>query len=411
MRKSHHHGHHRQALTRTMKPLLTPSTATTSTAVQLRHALALCVEKGLSVAVWKLPHASSIYFAASDRLAELHDVSLEESAPGFLFAPFDPSAPKIFLPADELMVFNHNQLTHAVGTLASLLPGEQALAAPQAAVSYKRPLPAPSESNGSAYHELVERCRQAVLSGDFEKLVPSRSKDVTLPDTFDLPRVFMQLTSRYPGAMVSLFSSPGTGTWLGATPETLVRVDDRQHFHTVAVAGTQKFEEGMDLRSITWTQKEIEEQALVERYIISCFKKIRLREFDEHGPRTVVAGNVVHLKTEFEVDMVATRYPQLGSVMLKLLHPTSAVCGMPMEKSLAFLRAQEGYQREYYSGYLGPIQINRESHLFVNLRCMQISGDRARLYAGGGVLGESDPDKEWQETELKMNTLWQVIRD
>jgi isochorismate synthase len=97
--------------------------------------------------------------------------------------------------------------------------------------------------------------------------------------------------------------------------------------------------------------------------------------------------------------------------MLKLLHPTSAVCGMPMEKSLAFLRAHEGYDREYYSGYLGPVRINNESQLFVNLRCMQVSSGRARLYAGGGVLGESDPEKEWQETELKMNTLLSVIRD
>ena len=77
-------------------------------------------------------------------------------------------------------------------------------------------------------------------------------------------------------------------------------------------------------------QKDIEEQALVERYVISCFKKIRLREYDEHGPKTMIAGNVLHLKTEFEVDMVATNFPQLGSVMLNLLHPTSAVCGMPL---------------------------------------------------------------------------------
>lgn len=393
-----------------MNQLLTRE-STPATETMLRKAMSFCVEKELSFALWKLPHADQIHFVASSRLSETHDVSLEDTAPGFIFSPFDPAAPKIFLPADELLVFGEDQLTASSGALASQLSHMRESPASGTLPNFVRPLPKDQGTSQSSYHQLVEQCRDAVLSGSFEKLVPSRTKEVQLPSRFDLARVFMQLCNRYPGAMVSIFSSPKTGTWIGATPEILVRVDQQQHFHTVAVAGTQKFEAGTDLRSITWTQKEIEEQALVERYIISCFKKIRLREFDEHGPKTVVAGNVVHLKTDFEVDMVATRYPQLGSVMLKLLHPTSAVCGMPMEKSLAFLRAHEGYDREYYSGYLGPVRINNESHLFVNLRCMQVSADRARLYAGGGVLGESDPEKEWQETELKMNTLLSVIRD
>ncbi len=395
-----------------MNPLLTRQTHT-STAALVSQALTLCLEKGHSYALWKLPHSGPIYLAASERLVEIQEVSLEDSLPGFIFAPFNPGSPKIFLPADELLILENDQVTEAHGALAAQMnmvqPDNQA--AVQKPVFYTRRFPSGAGSDQTQYHQLVERCREAVLGGEFEKLVPSRTKEVELPATFDLPKVFIQLTQRYPGAMVSVFSSPTTGTWIGATPETLVRVDAQQHFHTVAVAGTQKFEEGTDLRSITWTQKEIEEQALVERYIISCFKKIRLREFDEHGPKTVVAGNVVHLKTAFEVDMVATRYPQLGSVMLQLLHPTSAVCGMPMEKSLAFLQKHEGYDRAYYSGYLGPVKVNKESHLFVNLRCMQVSDSRARLYAGGGVLGESDPEKEWQETELKMNTLLHVIRD
>jgi isochorismate synthase len=384
---------------------------TQTTETLLRKAMTFCVEKELSFAVWKLPHTDPVYFAASSRLSETHEVSLEDTAPGFLFSPFDPAAPKIFLPADELLVIGKDQLTASSGILATQLTDYRESPGSNAGTHFIRPLPKDQVTTQSSYHQLVEQCRDAVMSGSFEKLVPSRTKEVKLPHSFDLAKVFTQLCSRYPGAMVSIFSSRKTGTWIGATPETLVRVDAQQHFHTVAVAGTQKFEAGTDLRSITWTQKEIEEQALVERYIISCFKKIRLREFDEHGPKTVVAGNVVHLKTDFEVDMVATRYPQLGSVMLKLLHPTSAVCGMPMEKSLEFLRAHEGYDREYYSGYLGPVKINNESHLFVNLRCMQVSSDGARLYAGGGVLGESDPEKEWQETELKMNTLLNVIRD
>ncbi|MEJ0056113.1 MAG: chorismate-binding protein [Bacteroidota bacterium] len=87
--------------------------------------------------------------------------------------------------------------------------------------------------------------------------------------------------------------------------------------------------------------------------------------------------------------MTATNFPQLGSIMLKLLHPTSAVCGMPMEASLEFLKQNEGYDREFYSGYLGPVNIDHETSLYVNLRCMKLFANEASLYAGAGVMADS----------------------
>ena len=108
--------------------------------------------------------------------------------------------------------------------------------------------------------------------------------------------------------------------------------------------------------------------------------------------------------------MNATNFPQLGSVMLKLLHPTSAICGMPREESIAFLKTTESFDRSFYSGYLGPVNFENKTTLFVNLRCMQWCGQKAILYAGAGVTIDSIPEKEWEETELKMNTLLQVIQ-
>ena len=107
--------------------------------------------------------------------------------------------------------------------------------------------------------------------------------------------------------------------------------------------------------------------------------------------------------------MQATNFPQLGTVMLQLLHPTSAVCGMPHEPALAFLRAHEQYDRELYSGFIGPVNIASETQVYVNLRCMQVSGSAATLYAGAGVTVDSLPAPEWDETVMKMNTLQQVI--
>ena len=367
---------------------------------------------GFSYAVWKLPGSNAVYFAASEKPEKWSAVTLEDGNPGFLFSPFDPSATKVFLPADEYFQFDEGQFQSMKGrTMEKIRKGLSA--SYKAATSGRYHIlnqSTGSSSDESAFKELVNKCIEGITSSQFEKVVPSRTKQIQLPEGFDIPLLFGKLCERYPSALVSIFSSPMTGTWIGATPEMLVRVDRDQHFYTAAVAGTQPFLPSIDLRTVTWTQKDIEEQALVERYIINCFKQIRLREFEEHGPKTMVAGNVVHLKTEFEVDMKATGFPQLGSIMLKLLHPTSAVCGMPLESSLAFLKLHEHYNRQFYSGYLGPVHINNESQLYVNLRCMQLFGKEALLYAGAGVLADSDPAKEWNETELKMNTLLEVIR-
>ena len=107
--------------------------------------------------------------------------------------------------------------------------------------------------------------------------------------------------------------------------------------------------------------------------------------------------------------MEATNFPLLGSVMLDLLHPTSAVCGMPKEFAKEFIRSHEKFDREFFSGYLGPVNLDEETHLFVNLRCMQLNHSNATLYAGAGVTEDSIPHNEWVETQLKCDTLIDVL--
>ena len=376
----------------------------------LSHTLTSYVENEFSFALWRLPESTAIHLAACESPQLGFEGTLEDSIPGFIFSPFDPTRKKMFLPADELYTFEGGQLTSGNGTTLEAVYQKNEKKINQGKTRYHSSPQSPMASPAAReFQSIVRDCKEEIFQGHFEKIVPSRTKKVELPTGFDLVETFNQLCQLYPQAMVSIVSCPLTGTWVGATPEMLVSVSKDQRFHTVAIAGTQAFIEGMDLKTITWTQKDIEEQALVERYIISCFKKIRLREYEEHGPKTMVAGNVLHLKTDFEVDMAATNFPQLGSTMLQLLHPTSAVCGMPLQASLDFLKKHEGYDRQFYSGYLGPVNVHQESNIYVNLRCMQLFENEAILYAGAGVLADSDPEKEWRETEMKMNTLLRII--
>jgi isochorismate synthase len=259
------------------------------------------------------------------------------------------------------------------------------------------------------YIQQVKHCISEINGSELIKVVPSRTKRIILPKGQELIETFTSLCDTYSNAFVSLLSTPKLGTWLGASPELLIEVNDNAIFRTMSLAGTQKFTDEQPLHALPWTQKEIEEQAMVSRYIINRFKEIRLREFEEVGPRTVKAGNLVHLCSTFTVDTRATDYADLGSTMLKLLHPTSAVCGMPKPLAKELIKSLEKHQRKLYSGYLGPVNMKEGSHIYVNLRCMEVLKNEAILYAGAGVTAYSNPEDEWLETELKCNTLLNII--
>lgn len=391
------------------------TTAKPGEAELLEIALRQAFENEYSFALWRLPDGSTknLILSYSTKILEPKAI-IEDLSSGFIFAPFDKAKSRYYLQADRIFSFTDGTLKEPIDSQSksSYEWLQQAVSKSILKIKnrffHKEPTTQFS-SDKESYEELVKKSIDQIEAGTFEKIVPSRAKYVELPESFDVIETFEKLCDTYPNAMISFVSIPSVGTWMGASPELLIQVENNHIFKTVALAGTKPFEPGTTIKNVAWTQKEIEEQALVCRYIISNFKKIRLREYDEQGPKTIVAGNVMHLKTTYSVDMKETNFPQLGSVMLQLIHPTSAVCGMPLEESLAFLKENEGYDREFYAGYLGPVNINNTICLFVNLRCMQLTGNQAILYAGAGVTADSIPESEWEETEIKLNTLLKVI--
>lgn len=375
------------------------------TDLAVRTMVGQSLSQGHAVAMWRLPGSEVTHLITCEKPLLLTDIALEELSSGFLAGPFDSTAEKFFFPGDAHVQIERDTLRvirepHDLNIAGIRLP------------AFQWPVRAGVACRETTALEFIQTVRAglgAIEAGQLEKVVPSRIREIEIPPDGDLLMYFQLLVARYPQALVSLVSSTATGTWLGASPELLVSQDQAGTFRTVALAGTQPYVPGTDIKKISWTQKDIEEQAFVSRYIINCFKKIRLREYEEHGPRTYRAGNLLHLKTEYTVDTKATHFPELASVMLKLLHPTSAVCGMPLEPALAFLRTHEMHARDLYAGFIGPVDIAGGTHLYVNLRCMQWLGGRARLYAGAGVTADSDPAAEWNETEMKINTILKVL--
>ncbi|MBS1488445.1 MAG: chorismate-binding protein [Bacteroidetes bacterium] len=362
---------------------------------------------GGSMMYWRKPGSDERLLLVCNSGATTHeDITLENAEPGFAIAPFDPSQKKYFFKAEQLFRFKGETLTE---TPDADIPELDRSKNTNDQIHSKFFVAAGEQKSVGNFSDLINGCIQQAQLQQVEKIVPSKFHETELPEGVDPLAIFNRLCEKHPMAFVSLVSSPDTGTWLGASPELLVSVDAHDQFKTVALAGTQKMQADVPPKSVSWTQKEIEEQALVSRYIINCFKKIRVREYTEHGPHTVVAGSLLHLQTEYKVDMREVNFPQMGSVMLKLLHPTSAVCGMPFQPAFDFLKKNEGYDRELYSGYWGPVNIDGESNLFVNLRCMQVLEKKVRIYAGAGITADSVAEQEAAEIEMKIKSLAQLI--
>jgi len=399
-----------------------PAAANPSGPARLRHLVAGALRTGRPLALWREPDATHPRLLIARSLEATYTglpPALDEGAPaGFAFFPFRDSDhnPALFLPADvqyDLARPEAVRIAPAARELVPNLTAWLALPTPAALAWPYSPQPAPPATDEATYTQLVRTGVAAIEAKQVVKVVSSRVAHRSLPTGFDPLAAFDALSQQYVRAFVSLVSVPGVGTWLGASPEVLAEVTADGFFHTMALAGTQPLVPGRAPQEAIWRQKEIEEQALVARYIVSCFKQLRLRDYHEAGPRTAVAGQLLHLRTDFEVDFKNVPAPaSLGTDMLRLLHPTSAVGGMPKAAALDFLQRHEGYDRAYYSGFLGPVNVAGPgvSRLYVNLRCLQLRPTEAILYAGTGLTIDSDPAREWQETELKLQTVGAVLR-
>ena len=160
-----------------------------------------------------------------------------------------------------------------------------------------------------------------------------------------------------------------------------------------------------DVMPTEWSEKNQREQAFVSDYIRKTVKQFGSK-ITEKGPYTARAGELVHLKTDFNFQLKDAS--NLGNI-LKELHPTPAVCGLPKQEAYTFIEENEGFDRNYYAGIIGWLDPQEDTSLYVNLRCMKIKGKKSILYAGGGILPSSTLETEWEETQQKLKTMLKIL--
>ncbi len=275
----------------------------------------------------------------------------------------------------------------------------------------------PDQVTKEVYLQQVNQILQGIKGGPVEKAVLSRTILIPFKTEHEAPHLFRRLTETYKDAFVYLLSFPGAGSWIGATPELLLSAwyDDlplqntepksseplnTMHIRTMALAGTRKLGTTGE-----WGTKEIEEQQWVVTYIQDKLAASGCTGIMQSDTYTAAAGNVEHLRTDFRASIPVSNI----NILLQKLHPTPAVCGWPADKALDLILKTENYNRSYYTGFLGPVNVDGASGLYVNLRCMQATNKQAALYIGGGITRGSIPEDEWEETSIKSRTLLSEI--
>lgn len=336
------------------------------------------LQSELPFVVYRKPNAEEIkgLFQTNTFLYEVVDGSEK----GFVFASFDGDK-KYLIPSaeSESHVFSYSK----EGKVNSLLE-----------------IGSPSEEEQDHYKLIVGAAIQAIENGSFQKVVLSRKELVSVKN-IDIKIIFERLLQTYTTAFVYCFWHSKVGFWLGATPEQLLKTSGR-NFETIALAGTQKV---TDVEEVVWLNKEKEEQQLVTDYIVTQLHP-HTNSLQVSTPYTIQAGSICHIRTD--IKGVWEEHISLEQ-FIRLLHPTPAVCGYPTELAKEFILNNESYDRSFYTGFLGEMNMDSGSDLFVNLRCMQVSSSEVSLYMGCGITKDSVPENEWQETVNKSMTMKRVL--
>jgi isochorismate synthase len=241
-------------------------------------------------------------------------------------------------------------------------------------------------------------------SGEYNKIVLSRVLGMELQNAINYSQFFKALCNKNEDAFVYFLASQETGIWSGATPETLLRKENKV-LETMSVAGTQLSSDYE--KDPHWNTKEKEEQHMVSLYIEHLLSELGVKTYEVNGPITLKAGKVVHLKTEYSINHAELKN-RIGT-FIKGLHPTPAVCGLPKAEAFHLIEKAETHKRKLYTGFVGPWNLENKSHLFVNLRCAEFSENKIFAYIGGGLTAASIPKDEWQETKNKSRTILSVV--
>jgi isochorismate synthase len=259
------------------------------------------------------------------------------------------------------------------------------------------------------YEAAVARAVEQIRADDFEKIVLAREVAVHAPADHDAAAVFGVLRTAFESCYV-FCAGRGDAAFIAASPELLVRREGLRA-STVALAGSirRSADPAVDDHlgeQLLRSEKDREEQAIVARRIARALRSHAVWVAAPEEPAIVKVANIQHLATPIRAQLI---HPRSAIELAGLLHPTPAVGGEPHGAAAPRIPALEGLDRGWYAGPVGWTDANEDGEFCVALRCALLRGREARLYAGVGVVRDSDPAAELAETEVKLGALLPVL--
>jgi len=264
--------------------------------------------------------------------------------------------------------------------------------------------PVPAEAR---YVDGVHRAVDRMRAGEFTKVVLARTLELTAEGEVDAGAVLRRLATRNPGGYTFAADLGASRTLVGASPELLV---SRRGRTVVAnpiagsiARGADPVEDRRRAEALLASAKDRREHAVVVDAVTTALAPLC-------GPLTVPAGpELISTATMWHLSTVVTGEvggPEVSSLALACaLHPTPAVCGTPDATARAVIADYEDFDRGFYTGIVGWGDAHGDGEWVVTIRCAVTEGRTLRLYAGAGVVAESDPTAELAETSAKFRTM------
>lgn len=364
----------------------------------LQELYPVLLERQIPFVSYRIPRTSEIVTLIQHRShpSKLTSFNQLEQKKGFVIAPFsEKNNHNAFLLEPDFVLYGQSVANEIFEKLSDN----------ERFISIKKIKNTCQTTTKEEFSANVEKIISGINAAEFQKVVLSKVKVEKTPARFHAGDFFLKLCDKYPSAMVYLFQIPEVGCWAGATPEQLLTIENGTAA-TVSLAGTQRAV-GKPIEAYEWREKELEEQQFVTDFIENSLKNIGIHDYTKSRAHNVQAAQLIHLQTKFEFPATSIKN-RLGD-LVHLLHPTPATGGLPKTAARDFILKNEKHDRSYYTGFLGAVNINAKTHLFANLRCVQLFDTEYVLYSGAGITSASVAEKEWEETENKMETMKSVI--
>ena len=360
------------------------------------------------------------FVRARDELARLAGGSSEPVA--FASFTFDPDDDASVMVIPRVVVSRRDGMTRRItvgddgttaidGTIDTMTGRHADGPTDGGTVGRDRPRYAGSTVRDDRWLEAVARALEEIAGGEYEKVVLARDLLLWSREPFDVDRLLHDLADRFPSCATFLVDH-----LLGASPERLLRRDGSQVSSRV-LAGTARrdADEAEDAAlgaALLASEKDRREHDLAVRSAVEALGPVCAELTEPEGPSLVRLDNVQHLGSDLSgrLDTGADLATD-GHVLTLLarLHPTAAVGGAPRSRAVAAIRELEGMPRGRYAGPVGWCTPDGDGEFAIALRCAEVRGTRARLFAGAGIVAGSLPEAELTETWLKLQAMTGVL--